>query len=410
MNAGDTGRAELAVGGPTDPLCRAGRHPLTPSDRAAGHCLVCLTDEGWQLGEDAPTGPLRGRLYRWRRRRAFQGSLAAFVAGRDDVDAGRWRLTVISGVLALLDLAVLLLGLDLIIFSRNLLIAVGLVLVLVAVELRPRRHRPPRQASEIAPDASPALRALLAELGASSETPVDVLVGAAATIDGGGSRGRAYVLIGARGWDALSDDARLAALARGLAHTATGDPDRRRATDPARKGFGRAADLIDPQMLFPPGDSPLEPLRALARGCAWPVLGVLARLLQAAQIVSTSAALPANHAYAYRLDETTARRVGRDAVLAMLTAIRADASEADTIRAADLVSADPPIGLRARRVRDRPTEPTEITDLAGLRGALNAVNAELAPHFERATQRAEAAAAATKPRRVEGRSRPRQRY
>ena len=104
----------------------------------------------------------------------------------------------------------------------------GVLLVIVAVVLRPRFGLRPRKRRRLERADAPALFALLAAIATALDVPPpeDVVLdlGTRITLDTRGLRRHTMLELGGRLWTTLTPAARLAALAHELAHQGTGDP------------------------------------------------------------------------------------------------------------------------------------------------------------------------------------------
>ncbi|WP_433604009.1 M48 family metalloprotease [Dactylosporangium sp. CA-139114] len=178
------------------------------------------------------------RLWRWigrsSHRLALRHSRSAFeaqLAGRPGGTAASALLTVMSLVLYALIAAILALGLWLSSLSfPGFGLVPGVVLIAMAVELRPRFGRVPKYATEVTPAAAPELHRLVGEVAAVLGAPVPAVYveedvfNASATA--AGLRHRPVLVIGLPLWNALSAQQRVALLGHELGHFVNGDPRR----------------------------------------------------------------------------------------------------------------------------------------------------------------------------------------
>ncbi|HEY2298528.1 MAG TPA: hypothetical protein VGH43_12420 [Jatrophihabitans sp.] len=202
------------------------------------------------------------------------------------------------------------------------LVNLGVLLIVVAVLLRPRFGLRPRKRRRLDRTDAPALFELLDTVAAALDVPVpeDVVLdlGARITLDTRGLRRRAVLELGGRLWTTLTPGARVAALAHELSQLGSGDPYR----GPWARPVLRAADAL--VVATQAERTTPSILRSHRRGV--PYLVIIGRLLlrpfaRVALTVHTLAHRAGQRAHrraAYFADSRTASVAGRDATLALL--------------------------------------------------------------------------------------------
>ncbi|MFI6148658.1 M48 family metallopeptidase [Streptomyces sp. NPDC051109] len=211
------------------PECRA---PVPVDERHVDWCAAC----DWNVDPGAPD-PEPGRIPAARRRlaHAYGEQLAAEMeqgrgqsgpVGRDAATVSAFMLSlVVHGVTVLLLVAgVLLIVLG---WETGVLPAVGALLLALAVVLRPRPGRLPKDAPVLYRADAPRLFELIDEVGAAIGTAgVHAVVldpGANAGVTTYGMRGRRMLVLGLGLWEILLPQERVALLGHELGHFAHGD-------------------------------------------------------------------------------------------------------------------------------------------------------------------------------------------
>jgi heat shock protein HtpX len=216
----------------------------------------------WNLGafEPPPDPTIPQRFVRQARRdhrRAFRMDhrLFGYVTRTAPVRPGwtgrRIALTVVSTGLLLVMLGCLGYGLRLLVEFPRPKFLLGLILLLLGLELRPRVPRVRRTLGEVLPSAAPATFAVIdrvaKQLGTASPAVLYVDESFNAACGRSGLRRTPVLMIGLPLWSALSPDARVALLGHELGHLVNGDPRGGLLTQPALTTFQRLAYLLDPR-------------------------------------------------------------------------------------------------------------------------------------------------------------------
>jgi Zn-dependent protease with chaperone function len=376
----------------------------------------------WNLGAfEEPVGRRAGRLERRAHRLAFRlnASTLAELADRPEHRFGRTRssqlLVVISVGLLLLTLALAGLGITLLVRASFALKLLGALLVLTAIELRPRLPRLRRTLGLTDRAAAPELFAIIDEIGRAVRAPRIELIVVDDSFNAWcgryGLRRRPILGLGLPLWGALSDQARVALVGHELGHLVNGDPEQALLTQPALLTFARLADLFNPRGLISTGTS--SPVVLMGRVLLWPVHELFAwtNLLVcivaardhrraecyadalAVDLGGTQGATELMGCLLFARSVTTATR--RQALSStspidwQLAAQRAVEShrlsqrftEQHSLRIqASLVGSHPPAGLRTRMMRRWPVAPARI-EICSLRFARS--DAELAAEYQR---------------------------
>lgn len=238
-----------------------------PDVRPAAPCPRCsatLTSVGeepewcpeceWNLGD---LGPQPSRLRRRLDSYAFEVDerVAAELTGcpphRPHWSAGRAALLAVSVVLGTGVLALFVTGLVLLVTASLMWKVAGLLLVLMAVELRPRLPRLGAVLGLVTRVDQPALFAavdrLCRELGAPRIHEIVLDESFEASCTRYGLRRRPVLSIGLPLWAALTPTARVAMLTHQLAHLVDGDPGSGLLARPALSTFGNLARIFDPR-------------------------------------------------------------------------------------------------------------------------------------------------------------------
>jgi len=177
----------------------------------------------------------------------YEAQLEARPAG----STGAAVLLVSSWVLYIIIAALFLLGAWLCSLSfPGLGLLPGLIIIGVAVELRPRFGRVPKYATAVTTAEAPALHALVAQVAAAvgAQAPAiyveeDVFNASADTY---GLRRRQTLVLGLPLWNALSGQQRVALLGHEMGHFVNGDPRRSLVVQPAFTALHRLSDLLRP--------------------------------------------------------------------------------------------------------------------------------------------------------------------
>ncbi|GAB3863506.1 M48 family metalloprotease [Dactylosporangium cerinum] len=352
-------------------------------------------------------------------RRHTLATFEAFSGGAGRAGTAGSRVLLISSILLYgLILALLAAGIWLCTISVPGAIA-GLLVIGVAVLLRPRFDRVPKYATEVTESAAPQLHALVREVAGAAGAPVpriyiegDAFDAAAGLV---GLRRRPVLVVGLPLWNALPRQSRVALLGHELGHFVNGDPRRRLLTQPSLIGLAELDALLEPESARDTGGWSdgflvvwiVRPLLNLVKL-------VLRALLWAPRTALAVLALREGQRAEYRADLVAARMAGRAATvelldtlvvmdsLAMLimrdaragrpvaewpqTTVRLLAEvrpqlavrrEAATLRETALFASHPPSGLRARLVDATALESAAVV-LDPVRN--ERIDAELAKH------------------------------
>jgi Zn-dependent protease with chaperone function len=412
---------------------------LTPGADPRSLCYDCLVAQGWDRERAAiPSGRVARRLYIWQRDVGFDRALTEFNRLRGDrpTSAPRSRtqliLVALSAFLVLLDLAVAAFGLDLILFSHDLRIVAGILLLLVAVELRPRLPRHETEVGRLRPTDAPALFALLNRVavatGTTPPTRIAVTDEYNAACGRSGWRRTTFLELGLPLWAVLGPDARVALLGHEFGHLVNNDPRGGLLTGPALTTFGRLAHLLDPFAMFsapvararPSQGALLRVVEIVGSILLWPALWTISRLLlvvhiginaiavrdwqraeyyadaQALQLGGTegaaslmestvlqhAATVAVEHAALHSADPRAWQRAGQLAISD--AARRRSMYETRSVReGAPLFATHPPSGLRAELVRSWPASPRGLSVPAD---EMAIIDAELQKQYARVSR------------------------
>jgi Zn-dependent protease with chaperone function len=206
-------------------------------------------------------------------------------------------------------LALLAFGVSLLITATIAGKVLGVVLLLLAIELRPRFPSPLRARRTVERHEAPKLFALVDEVAAAigCRQRIDVIaLGDDLNASCGiyGIRRRAILAIGLPLWAALDASSRIALLGHELGHLTNGDPNRSLITQPAVTTFARLAAITDPRLLVNPtgvqrnanwlghlaGRILLTPICSLMRWAQIGVWSIAARDHQRAELVADGCA------------------------------------------------------------------------------------------------------------------------
>jgi len=234
----------------TDP-CPACAGPLTRPNIGQPWCVACE----WNLGVyDPAVIPARG--WRWLSRvdhglafRLDRELSDAFAAERPE--PGGWTparaiLVGVSALLVLLILACAGLGIELIAVDfPSLTIVPGVLLILLAVALRPRFTRRPERRLTLRREQAPMLFALVDRVAAAVGGPAPRVLAVAPEFNASaarvGLRQVPALVLGIPLWITLGPSLRVALLAHELAHQVNGDPTRGLLVRPALDTFRELA-------------------------------------------------------------------------------------------------------------------------------------------------------------------------
>lgn len=236
---------------------------------------------------------------------AFEAQLG----GRPGGTAASALLIVVSLVLYLLIAALLAAGLWLGSLSfPGLGLLPGALLVVMAVELRPRFGRVPKFATEMTATAAPELHRLVGQVAAALSAPVpavhveeDVFNASATRV---GLRRRPVLVLGLPLWNALTAQQRVALLGHELGHFVNGDPRRGLLVQPAVSALQRVDDWLRPVV----GNAGIVTRLALAL-----VTGVLRGVILPFRLGLAVLAVRDGQRAEYRADRLSATVAGRAA-------------------------------------------------------------------------------------------------
>jgi heat shock protein HtpX len=236
-------------------VCPGCGSELARPDRGQPWCPACE----WNLGVyDPEVVPSRG--WRWLDRRAhalaFRLDRALFAElSRERPTRPGWTLArvvlvAISALLVLLTLGCLGLGIWLVAQAfPSWPIVPGVLLILVAVGLRPRLGRRPPRKHVLRRDRAPALFALVDRVAAAVGTAPPQVIAVEPSFNAFmgrfGLRWRSALLLGVALWVTLPPPLRVVLLAHELAHTVNGDPAHGLLVQPALDTFRRLARATD---------------------------------------------------------------------------------------------------------------------------------------------------------------------
>ncbi|MEU7678331.1 M48 family metallopeptidase [Micromonospora taraxaci] len=362
---------------------------------------------------------------RWTYRMAFRATTRQFteLAGRPLGANGSGRARTLTALASLVLVAgVLALGVTGVWLTvafpfPNLAILPGVVMVGLAIALRPRFGRLDPDLEVLSRDQAPELFALVDEVATAIGAPTPDVVGVDSDINAYagavGLRRRKVLCLGLPLWGSLTAGERVALLGHELGHFVNGDPRRGLLTQPAFTMLGSAADLFRPVETGGGGGLVEMVGDALGRAFQW----VVSRVLFVGHLVLVSVALRDSQRAEYLADELSARVAGSagatellDALLnveSMALAVRretraghgpdrwrsalaeARAANADRLPLlrqlsvrdeASLFAAHPPAGLRRRMLTDRQWQDPSVV-LTEAR--MEQIDAELAREYER---------------------------
>jgi heat shock protein HtpX len=348
-------------------------------------------------------------------RRQF-GSLVGRPVGRSGLNVTRVLVGLASLLLYAFMAGLLVLGGWLIAYDfPNLAIVPGVLVVLVALAIRPRFGRLARHSVTLSRDRAPEffglVDRLVEALGAARPHVVVINHGFNASAGAVGLRRRRVIMLGIPLFTLLPADQRVALLGHELGHFVNGDVRRGLLVQPAYTTLGALAGLLQPGGGTPWGNGLIERLITLVSNA---VLAVLSRLAMLAQLFLEALALRDSQRAEYLADELAATAGGtRGAVDLLHTLLGLDSIALGVRRAArnggdaaewqaaaeeartavtplmpvlgqlsvredtGLFASHPPTGLRVRMIVSRPYQ----TPRVALSPAGSArIDAELAPY------------------------------
>jgi len=241
-----------------DSRCPECGQPLVPVSDAPPWCSACE----WGLG-DPGAKPPTAFGWRWLDRRVFRLAYRATcdefrrLDGAPEVPSGRMRwssviVTVAALVIYAAVAACLAAGIWLctVRFPSPMLLP-GVLLILMAVELRPRFGRLPRHVTVLDPREAPELHRLVAQVAAAVGAPAPRVICLAedsfnAWSGTVGLRRRRVLTIGVPLWQALGPQQRVALLGHELGHFVNGDPGRGLLVQPVYLALATVVDLLWP--------------------------------------------------------------------------------------------------------------------------------------------------------------------
>jgi hypothetical protein len=247
------GTVKLRVAEAGCPRCHGA---LTRPEKGQPWCTACE----WNLRiYDPEVVPPRGwrSLDRWGHRlatRLDQSLFARFGRERPGWTAARVVLTAISALLVVLNLACLGLGAWLIVNQfPNWFMVPGLLLILLAVALRPRLGRPPHR-GVLRRDEAPTLFGLVDRVCAAAGAPAPRIIAVTPDFNAGtnrvGLRRRSLLELGMALWITLPPQLRVALVAHEVGHTVSRDLNRALLIQPALTTFRTLAEATGADRSF----------------------------------------------------------------------------------------------------------------------------------------------------------------
>ncbi|MER7169427.1 M48 family metallopeptidase [Micromonospora sp. NPDC000207] len=200
----------------------------------------------------------------------------------------------------------------------NLAILLGVIMIGLAVALRPRFGRVDPDLEVLDRDRAPELHALVAEVAEAIGAPVPHVIGVDDTFNAYatsvGLRRRRVLALGLPLWGSLDGPSRVALLGHELGHFVNGDVRRILVVQPALTMLGNAADLMRPSAGTSGGGLVEMIGEAVGRSVSWTV----SRVLFGAHLVLVATALRDSQRAEYLADEMAARSGGTDAATRVL--------------------------------------------------------------------------------------------
>jgi heat shock protein HtpX len=393
---------KLTVAEDVCPQCRGA---LARPETGQPWCAACE----WNLRiYDPAVVPPRGwrGLDRWGHRLATRLDHSLFARfererpTRPGWTAARVALTAISALLVVLDLAFLGLGVWLIVDRfPNWFMVPGVLLILLAVALRPRLDRPPRR-GVLRREEAPALFELVdrvsAAVGARPPRIIAVAPDFNARAGRIGLRRRSLLELGMALWITLPPQLRVALVAHEVGHTVNGDPNRALLIQPALTTFRMLAQATGADRSFAQLSRHGQAMAHFVDLVGGLLLWTVSRALLLVHAALSALALRDHQRAEYLADAVAADVAGTEATVALLDRLvlahsvvtligyNADstpparwgamassfaASRRDdmtalrqlTERDTSLWDSHPPNGLRARLIEGWPRQRPEVT-------------------------------------------------
>lgn len=276
-------------------------------------------------------------------------------------------LLVASALLFLAELGLVALAVDMIGFTGNaVLILLGILLLLVAVELRPRFGRIDTPYGEVDRASAPILFGIVDEVARTLGAPPIQRLTIDDDVNAGcgriGLRRTRLLRLGLPLWGPLSDEARLALLGHELGHLVNGDPMTGLLTQPAMNTFAVLRRITDIR----------RPISGV--GLAW-WGDFFSRILTTPIYLFSTAAncgmrwlgLQASREAEYRADRRMVELSGTEAAAELATALVRVPSTLTIVRRTAARSADPQ-RWRAAVAEAQPIVPIRVAEQATVRG------------------------------------------
>ncbi|MGX7681782.1 M48 family metallopeptidase [Jatrophihabitans sp. DSM 45814] len=230
------------------PQCEWGLQDFTPPTRAVE----------WPIG-----GRLRRRFDQLSHKTAFDLNATLFAeqtsrrAARPGWTVARATLLTVSTALLLGTVALVLVGLKLLFTFPVLTFVLGIFMLLIGFEVRPRVPKIKNFYATVERTEAPTLFRILdqvaAEVGNKPVNTLGVDQYFNASCGRSGLRRKRVLILGLPLWGALSGQARIALLGHEFGHLVNGDPEQALLTQPALTTFGRIADITYPNHRFTGG-------------------------------------------------------------------------------------------------------------------------------------------------------------
>lgn len=278
---------------------------------------IDLPPRGWHWIEK------RGHRLAGRLDRALFAELSHDQPRRPGWTVGYLTLVIVSALLLGAILATFGLGCWLIVFHGGPgWVALGVLLVALAIFLRPRLYRAPRRKDRLPPEQAPTLVALVERLSARiGIAPPDYLVlddSFNASVRQSGFRRRTTLQLGMSLWLSVPPQDRVALLAHELAHTVNGDPNRSLLVQPAMATFARLADWTGARRTLAFVLDPDRPPRDLARLLAELAMWAISRVFLLVHLTLAALALRNHQRAEYLADHLAAQIAGTAATVDLL--------------------------------------------------------------------------------------------